>query len=143
MARKSKYEEYVQDKLDSIQGWARDGLTLQEIADNLGIALSTLCNYKNQYPELNEALKKGVDESLYTVENALFKAACGYYYTEEEMTKSGNIVELTKYAKPNITACIFYLKNKAPNGKWRDKQEHDVNANVAQVIFEGEDDLKD
>ena len=59
------------------------------------------------------------------------------------MTKNGNIVELTKYAKPNITACIFYLKNKAPNGKWRDKQEHDVNANVAQVIFEGEDDLKD
>ena len=143
MARKSKYEECVQDKLDSIQGWARDGLTLQEIADNLGIALSTLCNYKNQYPELNEALKKGVDESLYTVENALFKAACGYYYTEEEMTKNGNIVELTKYAKPNITACIFYLKNKAPNGKWRDKQEHDVNANVAQVIFEGEGDLKD
>ena len=95
MARKSKYEEYVQDKLDSIQGWARDGLTLQEIADNLGIALSTLCNYKNQYPELNEALKKGVDESLYTVENALFKAACGYYYTEEDMTKNGNIVELT------------------------------------------------
>ena len=142
MARKSKYEEYVQDKLDSIQGWARDGLTLQEIADNLGIALSTLCNYKNQYPELNEALKKGVDESLYTVENALFKAACGYYYTEEEMTKNGNIVELTKYAKPNITACIFYLKNKS-NGKWRDKQEHDVNANVAQVIFEGEDDIKD
>ena len=143
MARKSKYEEYVQDKLDSIQGWARDGLTLQEIADNLGIALSTLCNYKNQYPELNEALKKGVDESLYTVENALFKAACGYYYKEEEMTKNGNIVELTKYAKPNITACIFYLKNKAPNGKWRDKQEYDVNANVAQVIFEGEDDIKD
>lgn len=143
MARKSKYEEYVQDKLDSIQGWARDGLTLQEIADNLGIALSTLCNYKNQYPELNEALKKGVDESLYTVENALFKAACGYYYTEEEMTKNGNIVELTKYAKPNITACIFYLKNKAPNGKWRDKQEHDINANVAQVVFTGEDDIKD
>lgn len=143
MARKSKYEEYVKDKLDSIQGWARDGLTLQEIADNLGIALSTLCNYKNQYEELNEALKKGVDESLYTVENALFKAACGYYYTEEEMTKNGNIVELTKYAKPNITACIFYLKNKAPNGKWRDKQEHEVDANIAQVIFTGEDDIKD
>ena len=143
MARKSKYEEYVQDKLDSIQGWARDGLTLQEIADNLGIALSTLCNYKNQYPELNEALKKGVDESLYTVENALFKAACGYYYTEEEMTKNGNIVELTKYAKPNITACIFYLKNKAPNGKWKDRQEHEIDANVAQVIFSGEDDIKD
>ena len=38
---------------------------------------------------------------------------------------------------------IFWLKNRAPNGKWRDRQEHDVNANVSQVIFEGEDDIKD
>ena len=141
MARKSKYEEYVKDKLESIQGWARDGLSLQEIADNLGISLSSLCNYKNQHEELNEALKKGVDESLYTVENALFKAACGYYYVEEEINKkTGQVVQLTKYAKPNITACIFYLKNKG-NGKWSDKQEHDVN--VSQVIFEGEDDIKE
>ena len=94
----------------------------------------------NQHEELNEALKRGVDESLYAVENALFKAACGYYYTEEEITKNANVVEVTKYAKPNITACIFYLKNKG-NGKWSDKQEHDVN--VAQVIFTGEDDIKD
>jgi hypothetical protein len=143
MARKSKYEECVKDKLDSIQGWARDGLTLQEIADNLGIALSTLCNYKNSYPELNEALKKGVDESLYTVENALFKSAIGYYYTEEEINKkTGQIETVRKYSKPNMTACIFYLKNKG-NGKWKDKQEHDVNANVSQVIFTGEDDIKD
>jgi hypothetical protein len=142
VARKSKYEEYVKDKLDLIQGWARDGLTLEQIANNLGVSLSSLCNYKNQYEELNEALKRGVDESLYTVENALFKAACGYYYTEEEMTKNGNVVEVTKYAKPNMTACIFYLKNKG-NGKWRDRQEYDVNASVSQVIFEGEDDIKD
>lgn len=142
MARKSKYEEYVQDKLESIQGWARDGLSLQEIADNLGISLSSLCNYKNQHEELNDALKKGVDESLYTVENALFKAACGYYFVEDELTKSGQVVQVTKYAKPNITACIFYLKNKAPNGKWRDKQE--IQADVNQcVIFEGEDDIKE
>ena len=142
MARKSKYEECVKDKLDSIQGWARDGLTLQEIADNLGIALSTLCNYKNSYPELNEALKKGVDESLYTVENALFKSACGFTYEEEEINKkTGQIETVRKYAKPNITACIFYLKNKS-SGKWRDKQEIDANVS-SQVIFEGEDDIKD
>ena len=72
----------------------------------------------------------------------MFKAACGYYFVEDELTKSGQVVQVTKYAKPNITACIFYLKNKAPNGKWRDKQE--IQADVNQcVIFEGEDDIKE
>lgn len=141
--RKSLYESLVKPKLETIEGWYRDGLTLEQIADNLGIALSTLCNYKNQYPELNEALRKGNEDAVYAVENALFRSCCGYYYTEEELLKNGVVATVQKYSKPNTTACIFWLKNRAPNGKWRDKQEHDVNANVAQVIFEGEDDIKD
>ena len=140
--RKSLYESQVKPKLSTIEGMYREGHTLDEIADYLGIALSTLCNYKNQHPELDEALKRGNQDAVYEVENALFKSACGYYYTEQELTKSGEVVEVTKYAKPNTTSMIFWLKNRAYD-KWKDRQEHDVNANVAQVIFEGEDDIKD
>ena len=141
--RKSLYESLVKPKLSTIEGWYRDGLTLEQIADNLGIALSTLCNYKNQYQELSDALKRGNDDAVYAVENSLLRLALGFTYEEQELTKTGQVVTVQKYAKPNTTACIFWLKNRAPNGKWRDKQEHDVNANVAQVIFEGEDDIKD
>lgn len=142
MAKKSKYEELVAPRLDTIEGLYREGWTLAAIANFLGISERTLCNYKNQYPELAEALKRGNDDSIYAVENALFKSACGYYYDEEELTKSGVVATVKKYAKPNVNAQIFFLKNRARD-KWKDKQEHEIDANVAQVIFSGEDDIKD
>ena len=142
MAKKSKYEELVAPKLDTIEGLYRDGLTLEQIADYLGMSLRSLCNYKNQYPELNEALRRGNEDAVYAVENSLLRSACGYMYEEQELTKTGQIVTVQKYAKPNVNAQIFFLKNRA-RGKWKDKVEHEVDANVAQVVFSGEDDIKE
>lgn len=143
MARPSKYFTAVQPKLETIAGWAKNGLSHEQIAKNLGVAESTFYEYKKQFPELAEALKRGAEDAILEVENALFKSACGFYYTEEVACKDGSVAEVTKYSKPNMTACIFYLKNKKPE-QWRDRQEHDVNANVSsQVIFEGEDDIKE
>ena len=142
MAKKSKYEELVAPKLDTIEGLYRDGLTLEQIADYLGISLRSLCNYKNQYPELNEALRRGNEDADYAVENSLLRSACGYMYEEQELTKTGQIVTVQKYAKPNVNAQIFFLKNRA-RGKWKDKVDHEVDANVAQVVFSGEDDIKE
>lgn len=142
MARPSKYFTAVQPKLETIAGWAKNGLSHEQIARNLGVAESTFYEYKKLYPELAEALKRGAEDAILEVENALFKNACGFYYDEEVACKNGTVVKVTKYSKPNTTSMIFFLKNKAPD-KWRDRQEHDVNANVAQVIFTGEDDIKD
>lgn len=142
MAKKSKYEELVKDKLDTIEGLYREGWTLAAIANFLGISERTLCNYKNQYPELAEALKRGNDDAVYAVENALLRSALGYTYEEEELLKNGVVATVQKYAKPNVNAQIFFLKNRAKN-RWRDKVDHEVDANVAQVIFSGEDDIKD
>lgn len=142
MAKKSKYEELVAPKLDTIEGLYREGWTLAAIADFLGISERTLCNYKNQHEELAEALKRGNDDAVYAVENALMRSALGYTYIEEEVTKNGSIIEVQKYAKPNVNAQIFFLKNRARN-KWKDKVDHEVDASVAQVVFTGEDDIKD
>ncbi|MCT3130379.1 helix-turn-helix domain-containing protein, partial [Lactococcus lactis] len=44
---KAKYEEWIlEEGLLKIQGWARDGLTEEQIAHNMGIAVSTLGNWK-------------------------------------------------------------------------------------------------
>lgn len=142
MAKKSKYEELVKDKLDTIEGLYREGWTLAAIANFLGISERTLCNYKNQYPELAEALKRGNDDAVYAVENALLRSALGYTYEEEELLKNGVVATVQKYAKPNVNAQIFFLKNRAKN-RWRDKVDHEVDANIAQVVFTGEDDIKD
>ena len=142
MAKKSKYDELVAPKLDTIEGLYREGWTLAAIANFLGISERTLCNYKNQYEELANALKRGNDDAIYAVENALFRSAMGYHYEEEELLKNGVVATVKKYAKPNVNAQIFFLKNRARD-KWKDKVDHEVDANIAQVIFEGEDDLKD
>ena len=142
MAKKSKYEELVAPKLDTIEGLYREGWTLAAIANFLGISERTLCNYKNQHEELAEALKRGNDDAVYAVENALLRSAVGYMYEEQEITKSGTVVTVQKYAKPNVNAQIFFLKNRARD-KWKDKVDHEVDANVSQVIFTGEDDIKE
>ena len=53
MARISIYEQWekdgeLKDKLILIQGMARDGLTQQQIANNLGISIDTLIENKKK-----------------------------------------------------------------------------------------------
>ena len=54
----SKWEE-VKDKLILVEGWARDGLTNEQIAENLNIGKTTFYKLLKEYPELSEHLKRG------------------------------------------------------------------------------------
>lgn len=42
---KSKYESIVEPKLVVIEGWDRNGLTIEKIAKNLGISKVTFYKY--------------------------------------------------------------------------------------------------
>lgn len=121
---KSKYETHVLPKLNLVEAWARDGLTLDQIAHNLGIAESTLHDYVQKYSEFSESLKKGKDDADIEIENALFQSAKGFKYKEQVATPSGAVVEVERFEKPSVTAQIFWLKNRRPKA-WRDKQEHE------------------
>lgn len=141
MARPSKYHTHVEPKLELVQGWASDGLIDEQIANNLDIAYSTFREYKKMFPALSAALKKGKEEADYEVQNALYRTALGFTYYEEVTNALGDTVSIAKYAKPNTTAQIFWLKNRCPD-KWRDKTE--VKQDITQtVVFTGEDDLED
>lgn len=141
MARPSKYHTHVEPKLELVQGWASDGLIDEQIANNLDIAYSTFREYKKMFPALSAALKKGKEEADYEVQNALYRTALGFTYYEEVTNALGDTVSIAKYAKPNTTAQIFWLKNRCPD-KWRDKTE--VKQDITQtVVFTGEDYLED
>ena len=146
MARISIYEQWekdgeLKDKLILIQGMARDGLTQQQIANNLGISIDTLIENKKKYSEFNNALKKGKEVIDFEVENALLKRALGYTITikEEKLDRDGCVHTLEKdvHIPPDTTAQIFWLKNRKPNN-WKDKIETDEDkeavANASQVI---------
>lgn len=111
---KGKYREWLDpDNLKLLEGWARDGLTDEDIAANMGIVVSTLYDWKKKYSEISEALKKSKETVDYKVENALLQSALA----------------------GNTTAQIFWLKNRRPD-KWRDKQETKIEAgdNLAEAI---------
>ena len=96
---KSKFEE-IKEKFPLIEGWAKEGLTDEQISKNLGISKVTFYKYKASCSELNELLKKSKEVVDYEVENALYKSAIG----------------------GNVSAMIFWLKNRRPD-KWKDKKE--------------------
>lgn len=124
---KGKYEYWLTPEgLVLLEGWARDGLTDEQIAHNMGIASSTLYDWKKRYPEISESLKRGKEIVDRQVENALLKRALGYEYEEVKEKFEGNVMTertvIKKEAIPDITAQIFWLKNRKP-GDWRDKRE--------------------
>ena len=120
---KGKYREWLsEDGLIKIQGWARDGLSDEQIAHNMGISRSTLSEWKNKYSDIADTLKKTKEIVDREVENALFKRAMGYKYDEVTYERGEEVKRVTKEVAPDTTAQIFWLKNRKP-AEWRDKVE--------------------
>lgn len=122
----AKIDEWLQDdKLILLEGWARDGLTDEQIMKNMGIqSKSTFYGYKKDYPNFSNALKRGKEVVDFEVENALLKKALGYTITlhKQKVTKDGDVIDIEEdmHVPPDTTAQIYWLKNRKPD-KWRDK----------------------
>lgn len=130
---KGKYEKWLtEESLLQIEAWARDGLTDEQIAKNIGIGVRTLYEWKKKYLQISQSLKKGKEIVDIKVENSLLKRALGYTVTEITKERQLNphtgeyelviTKEVTKEIVPDVTAQIFWLKNRCPE-KWRDKTE--------------------
>lgn len=134
---KGKYQEWLTpDGITRLEAWARDGLTDEQLAAKIGITAATLYDWKNKYPEISEALKRGKEVVDIEVENALLKRALGYDYTEERVEvskengkKSVKTTQTVKHVPPDVTAQIFWLKNRRPD-RWRDKQQLEHSGSV-------------
>jgi len=109
-----------EDNLTLLAGWARDGLTDEQIANNMGIANSTLYEWKKKSKEFSEVLKKNKEIVDFEVENALLKSAM----------------------EGNVTAQIFWLKNRKKN-EWREKIELPTNPNEISKVQELLNKIKD
>lgn len=87
----------IMPDLKAVKRHAARGLSLQQIADALGIGRTTLMERKREYAAVEAAIREGQALGITHVANALFEAAVKDH---------------------NVTAAIFYLKNRAG---WRDK----------------------
>lgn len=110
----ARIDDWLQkDKLILLEGWAREGLTDEQIAKNMGISRTTLWDWKKKEPNILDTLKKGKDVVDFEVENALLKSAL----------------------EGNVTAQIFWLKNRRKL-QWRDKVEDFTTANELTKVDE-------
>ena len=110
----AKIDDWLQDdKLILIEGWARDGLTNEQIANNIGINVKTLYDWKNKNSNICNILKKSREVVDFEVENALLKSAL----------------------EGNVTAQIFWLKNRRKL-QWRDKVEDYTTSNELTKVDE-------
>ena len=131
----------TEDGLLRIRGWARDGLIDKDIAKSMHVSYSTLRAWRDRFPEIAEALSQGKDAADRVVENALYMSATGFTKTVRKPVKVKQIdydpetgkkvaerekyiaVEEEIFVPPQVTAQIFWLKNRKPE-QWRDKQEY-------------------
>lgn len=141
IGRKGKFAEWLTaDGLTRLTGWARDGLTDDQIAANMGVSRTTLYDWYNRFPDILNAVKKGKKPVDTQVENALLKRALGYDYeetiTEVEEYAGGktkkHVRKVTKHVAPDVTAQIFWLKNRKPK-QWRDKMEQAISVDTEDL----------
>jgi len=139
------------DKLLLLEAWARNGLTDEQIAGNMGINVRTLYNWKRKSIRIFQSLKVNKELADIEVENALRKKALGFRETEQTVSmrktveyENGKrvrevtepvVMESERYYPPDTTAQIFWLKNRKPE-QWRDKQEQKVDVTEAVKIID-------
>lgn len=121
-----------------IQGWARDGLTNEDIAKNMGVNPKTLYDWIKKQPAFEEALRLGKEPADRKVENALFNRAVGFkeVVKKVKVLQDGDIVDYEEevYYPPDTTAQIFWLKNRKP-GEWKDRHDVTHDGSIDQVLI--------
>jgi hypothetical protein len=116
------------------------GATDMEIADCLGVNVSTIYRWRNTHPDFCEAVRAGKDHSDERVERAFYQRAVGYTFESEKVFQfQGAIVraDTREHVPPDPGAAFNWLKNRRGE-KWREKSEL-TGANGTSLIPEQTD----
>lgn len=138
---KGKFEYWLTpDGLMLLEAWARNGLSQEQIAKNMGISRSTLIEWIKRFPVISDTLRaRAKDLADIEVENAMRKKAMGYTATVKKAIKVKHVdydekghrireyetvqlVDEEVYIPADTQAGVFWLKNRRPD-EWRDKRE--------------------
>jgi predicted transcriptional regulator len=110
-AGRPKKKIHDQETLNKIVEYGAQGLTIGQIAKCLGISRASLDRKRKEYEEIEEAIKKGEALGVSKIAQALMNNAIH---------------------ENNVTAQIFYLKNRSEN--WADRQEVNHNLDLGGIL---------
>lgn len=98
------------------------GATDAELADFFHVEEKTINNWKLEYPEFLQSIKRGKEIADAEVAHSLYKRAKGYRYREVTHEDFEIKKEVEKEVPPDTGACMAWLKNRQRK-KWTDTKE--------------------
>lgn len=139
---KGKYQEWLKEEnLILLKSWAIDGLTDEQIAEQIGINRKTLYEWKKKYNPISDALKRG--KKVFDAESvqALHQAGIGHYIEEVDTditirdgVEIKRVRKRKRWIPSNVTALIFWLKNRDPDN-WKDRKAVEEVVNDDKAIM--------
>lgn len=151
MADVGRPTDYKPEYATQAYDLCRIGAIDEDLALYFNVCVATIGNWKNAQPEFLEAIKKGKAETDRGIGGKLIDRASGAEWYEEKEVKLKStyyddqgrkcekeevkIVQVRKAAPPDVTALIFFLKNRRPD-LWRDKQEIQHSGTGTGITFE-------
>ena len=143
MGRKGKYDTHIAPNLKQIEELAKT-MNDSGIATELGVSPSSFENYKNQYPELREAIREGhmkrKRERIDKYKGLLEKRAEGFHYKETKTvirdvdgTVTRVVEEYEKYSPPDVGAIHLLLKNLDEDWTNDDKKTMDLKKEKLEI----------
>jgi hypothetical protein len=104
------------------EGMCRMGATNEELALRFRVSVDTISRWALAFDDFCGALKAGQDAADDRVERTLYQKAIGFTKEVVKPMMGKNGIELVRYTEtvdPDVTAIIFWLKNRKPE-QWRD-----------------------
>jgi len=119
--RRSDFSDALAERMLKLY---REGKTDRQVAARIGVSPRTIANWKGQHPDFLQSLKEANDVADNLVEASLFNRATGYTHREEKIFLwEGQVIRVPtlKHIPPDVTAQIFWLKNRRPE-QWRNAE---------------------
>lgn len=121
--------DYKPELLEIVGSMCLSGATDSEIADEIGVSVSTLYNWRGKYPEFLAVMKYGKEQADQRVERGLYQRAVGFEYPAVKVSfdKDGTplFAQYREYYPPDTTAAKHWLNNR-DRANWREKIEQEV-----------------
>ena len=147
MPKPTNYDAKVLPNLAKIRTARINGASMQDIADMLGVAASTLYNYTSKHPEFREVMDEATFQMHSTIEatanQSLLNKLQDRMVTTEQIIEDGVITkEKRQLVKADTVAIIFALKARSPR-KWdplgvarleQKEQEDDLGQQIKDML---------
>lgn len=124
----------VIERIDSIKSWRRNGVTVDKIAENLGIGLSTLWKYASENKDILDALNESKEALDAKIEDVLVTMILDETATKTERLNALKYYESTRTKHmPNDKVEAFRLRARELEQKIRENDIEEQKIIVSEL----------